>query len=49
VQASHNLERVAMTFDDDTVLPNGGLTVAAPLAQKAGRGRPRRRLCHDRR
>jgi hypothetical protein len=36
VQASHNLERVAMTFDDDTLLPNGGLAVAALLAQKLG-------------
>jgi hypothetical protein len=34
VKASHNLARVAMTFDDDTLLPNGGLTVAALLAQK---------------
>jgi hypothetical protein len=36
MQASHNLERVAMTFDDDTLLPNGGLTVTALLAQKLG-------------
>jgi hypothetical protein len=34
VQASHNLERVSVSFDDDTLLPNGGLTVAARLAQK---------------
>jgi hypothetical protein len=36
VQASHKLQRVAVTFDDDTVLPNGGLAVAALLAQKLG-------------
>jgi hypothetical protein len=36
VQASHNLERVSVSFDDDTLLPNGGLTVAALLAQKLG-------------
>jgi len=36
VKASHNLARVAMTFDDDTLLPNGGLAVAALLAQKLG-------------
>ena len=36
MQASHNLERVAVSFDDDTLLPNGGLTVAALLAQKLG-------------
>jgi hypothetical protein len=39
VQASHNLERVSVSFDDDTLLPNGGLTVAARLAQKLGVGR----------
>ena len=36
MKASHNLARVAMTFDDDTLLPNGGLTVAALLAQRLG-------------
>jgi len=36
VKASHNLARVAMTFDDDTLLPNGGLSVAALLAQRLG-------------
>ena len=36
VKASHNLERVAVSFDDDTLLPNGGLAVAARLAQKLG-------------
>ena len=36
MKASHNLARVAMTFDDDTLLPNGGLSVAALLAQKLG-------------
>jgi hypothetical protein len=38
VQASHNLERVSVSFDDDTLLPNGGLAVAALLAQKLGVG-----------
>jgi len=36
VKASHNLERVSVSFDDDTLLPNGGLAVAALLAQKLG-------------
>jgi hypothetical protein len=36
VQASHKLERVAVSFDDDTLLPNGGLAVAALLAQQLG-------------
>jgi hypothetical protein len=36
MQASHNLERVSVSFDDDTLLPNGGLSVAALLAQKLG-------------
>ena len=36
MQASHNLERVSVSFDDDTLLPNGGLAVAASLAQKLG-------------
>ena len=36
MQASHNLERVSVSFDDDTLLPNGGLMVAALLAQKLG-------------
>jgi len=36
VKASHNLARVAMTFDDDSLLPNGGLAVAALLAQRLG-------------
>jgi hypothetical protein len=36
VEASHNLERVSIDFDDDTLLPNGGLTVVARLAQKLG-------------
>jgi hypothetical protein len=36
MQASHNLERVSVSFDDDTLLPNGGLGVAALLAQKLG-------------
>lgn len=36
MKASHNLARVAVTFDDDTLSPNGGLTVAALLAQRLG-------------
>ena len=36
MKASHNLARVAMTFDDDTLLLNGGLSVAALLAQRLG-------------
>jgi len=36
MQASHDLARVSVTFDDDTLLPNGGLAVAALLAQKLG-------------
>jgi hypothetical protein len=36
VQASHNLERVAVTFDDDTLPPNGGLAITALLAQRLG-------------
>jgi DDE family transposase len=38
VKASHNLARVSVTFDEDNLLPNGGLTVAALLAQKLGVG-----------
>lgn len=34
MQASHDLARVSVTFDDDTLLRNGGLAVAALLAQK---------------
>ena len=36
MQASHNLERVSVSFDEETLLPNGGLAVAALLAQKLG-------------
>jgi hypothetical protein len=36
VKASHNLARVSVTFDEDRLVPNGGLTVAALLAQKLG-------------
>jgi hypothetical protein len=36
MQASHNLARVSVSFDDNTLLPNGGLSVAALLAQKLG-------------
>ncbi len=38
VKASHNLARVSVNFDDDTLLPNGGLAVAGLLAQKLGVG-----------
>jgi hypothetical protein len=38
VRASHNLARVSVTFDEDRVVPNGGLAVAALLAQKLGVG-----------
>jgi hypothetical protein len=38
VKASHNLARVSVSFDEDTLLPNGGLAVAALLAQKLGVG-----------
>jgi len=36
MRASHDLARVSVSFDDDTLLPNGGLAVAALLAQKLG-------------
>jgi hypothetical protein len=36
VKASHNLAPVSVTFGDDHLIPNGGLTVAALLAQKLG-------------
>jgi len=36
VKASHNLARVSATFDDDTLLPHGGLAVAGLLAQRLG-------------
>jgi hypothetical protein len=36
MQASHDLQRVSVTFDDDSLLPNGGLSVAALLVQKLG-------------
>ena len=36
VKASHDLARVSMSFDDDTLLPNGGLAVAGLLAQRLG-------------
>ncbi|MDQ3405044.1 MAG: IS1380 family transposase [Actinomycetota bacterium] len=36
VKASHNLARVSVSFDDDKLLPNGGLAVAGVLAQKLG-------------
>jgi hypothetical protein len=38
VKASHNLARVSVSFDDDRLLPNGGLAVAGVLAQKLGVG-----------
>jgi hypothetical protein len=36
VKASHSLARVSVTFDEDRLVPNGGLHVAALLAQKLG-------------
>jgi hypothetical protein len=36
MQASHDLQRVSVSLDDDTLLPNGGLAVAALLAQRLG-------------
>jgi len=36
VKASHNLARVSVTFDDDSLLPSGGLAVAGLLAQRLG-------------
>jgi hypothetical protein len=33
---AHDLARVSVSFDDDTLLPNGGPAVAALLAQKLG-------------
>lgn len=36
VKASHNLARVSVSFDEDHLLPNGGLAVAGVLAQKLG-------------
>ncbi|MDQ3464300.1 MAG: IS1380 family transposase [Actinomycetota bacterium] len=38
MKASHNLARVSVSFDDDRLLPNGGLAVAGVLAQKLGVG-----------
>jgi hypothetical protein len=36
VKASHDLARVSVTFDEDQLIPNGGLSVAALLAHKLG-------------
>ena len=36
MRSSHNLARVETTFDDDQVVPNGGLQAPAALAQKLG-------------
>ena len=36
MKASHNLARVAMSFDDDGLLPHGGLAVTGLLAQRLG-------------
>ncbi len=36
MRSSHNLARVETTFDDDSVVPNGGLQASAALAQKLG-------------
>jgi len=36
MRSSHKLARVETTFDDDSVVPNGGLQAPAALAQKLG-------------
>jgi hypothetical protein len=36
VKASHNLARVSVSFDEDHLVPHGGLAVAGLLAQKLG-------------
>jgi hypothetical protein len=36
MRSSHNLGRVETTFDDDSVVPNGGLQAPAALAQELG-------------
>ena len=36
MKASHNLARVSVSFDEDNLVPNGGLVVAGLLAQKLG-------------
>jgi hypothetical protein len=36
VKASHNLERVSVSFDEDNLVPNAGLVAPAMLAQKLG-------------
>jgi hypothetical protein len=36
MRSSHNLARVETTFDDDNVVPKGGLQAPAALAQKLG-------------
>jgi hypothetical protein len=38
MRSSHNLARVATTFDDDNVVPNAGLRAPAAIAQKLGVG-----------
>ena len=36
MQASHNLAKVAVSFDEDNLVPNAGLSVPALLAQRLG-------------
>lgn len=36
MKASHTLARVSVNFDEDNLVPHGGLTVAGVLAQKLG-------------
>ena len=36
MKASHDLARVSTTFDEEHLLPHGGLAVAGLLAQKLG-------------
>lgn len=38
VKASHNLARVSVTFDEDHLLPNGGLAVTGLAVPEIGRG-----------
>ena len=51
VKASHNLNAVAVKFDEDNLVPNAGLVAPAALAQRLGIGRAvdrRVRLDRDR-
>ena len=40
MRASHDLVRVSTTFDDENLLPHGGLVVAGLLARKLGVAEP---------